>query len=109
MFLLPPYRQIPRDAEELRYKESDRIAAIVAQLRVLGAEAEESRDGFSVRGGTVRGGATRAGGDHRLAMSMALCGLRSPGPVSVSGAEILEESFPGFVHAIDSLRGGANR
>ncbi len=95
-----------RDAEELRYKESDRIAAIVAQLRALGADAAELPDGFSVRGGTVRGGTARANGDHRLAMSMALCGLGSPEPVVVSGAEILEESFPGFVHAIGSLRSG---
>ena len=93
-----------RDAEELRYKESDRIAAIVAQLRALGAEVAETPDGFSVRGGTVRGGVARANGDHRLAMSMALCGLRAPAPVTVEGAEILDESFPGFVSSLDSLR-----
>ena len=93
-----------RDAQELRYKESDRIAAIVAQLRALGADAAELPDGFSVRGGTVKGGRARANGDHRLAMSMALCGLRSPEPVTVEGAEILEESFPGFSDVLASLR-----
>ena len=95
---------VVRDAEELRYKESDRIAAIVAQLRALGAEVAETPDGFSVRGGTVRGGVARANGDHRLAMSMALCGLRAPAPVTVAGAEILDESFPGFVSTLDTLR-----
>ena len=99
-----------RDAEELRYKESDRIAAIVTQLRELGATVTEASDGFSVRGGTVRGGTARANGDHRLAMSMALCGLRAPAPVVVCGAEILNESFPEFTAKLDALRcgGGTN-
>lgn len=95
---------VVRDAEELRYKESDRIAAVVSQLRALGTDVNETPDGFSVRGGTVRGGIACAHGDHRLAMSMALCGLRAPAPVTVEGAEILDESFPGFVSSLDSLR-----
>ena len=89
------------EAKELRYKETDRIAAIVAQLRALGAEVEEFEDGFAVQGGTLKGGTARANGDHRLAMSMALCGLRAP--VSVEGAEILNESFPGFVPTLAAL------
>ena len=93
-----------RDAQELRYKESDRIAAIVAQLRALGAEVSEAPDGFSIRGGTVRGGLACANGDHRLAMSMALCGLRAPAPVAVAGAEILDESFPEFTDLLARLR-----
>ena len=95
-----------RDAEELRYKESDRIAAIVAQLRALGADVTEVQDGFSIRGGTVRGGTAQANGDHRLAMSMALCGLRAPSPVVVGGAEILDESFPEFTAKLAALRCG---
>ena len=90
-----------RDAEELRYKETDRISAIVAQLGALGAEVAERPDGFTVRGGTLKGGTARANGDHRLAMSMALCGLRAP--VSVEGAEILNESFPEFEPLLSSL------
>ena len=89
------------NAEELRYKETDRIAAIVAQLGALGAEVEERPDGFTVRGGTLKGGTARANGDHRLAMSMAICGLRTP--VAVEGAEILNESFPEFEPLISSL------
>ena len=92
---------VVREAEELRYKETDRIAAIVAQLGALGAEVEERPDGFAVRGGTLKGGTARANGDHRLAMSMALCGLRAP--VSVEGAEILNESFPEFEPLLSSL------
>lgn len=92
---------VVREAKELRYKETDRIAAIVAQLGALGAEVEERTDGFLVRGGTLKGGTARANGDHRLAMSMALCGLRAP--VSVEGAEILNESFPEFEPLLSSL------
>ena len=93
---------VVREAKELRYKETDRIAAIVAQLGALGAEVEERDDGFTVHGGTLKGGTARANGDHRLAMSMALCGLRAP--VSVDGAEILNESFPEFEPILSSLR-----
>lgn len=96
---------VVREAKELRYKESDRIAAIVSQLRALGADVEEFDDGFAVRGGTLKGGTARANGDHRLAMSMALCGLRAP--VSVEGAEILNESFPSFVPTLVALGAGA--
>ena len=92
---------VVREAEELRYKETDRIAAIVAQLGALGTGVEERPDGFTVRGGTLTGGTARANGDHRLAMSMALCGLRAP--VAVEGAEILNESFPEFESLLSSL------
>lgn len=92
---------VVREAKELRFKETDRIAAIVTQLRALGAEVEEFDDGFAIQGGTLRGGTARANGDHRLAMSMALGGLRAP--VMVEGAEILNESFPEFVPTLVSL------
>ncbi len=92
---------VVREAEELRYKETDRIAAIVTQLGALGVEVSECPDGFTVRGGTLKGGTARANGDHRLAMSMAICGLRAP--VSVEGAEILNESFPEFEPLLSSL------
>ncbi len=95
---------VVHDAKELRFKETDRIAAIVTQLRALGAEAEEFEDGFRIVGGTVKGGTTYANGDHRLAMSMALCGLHKD--VTVEGAEILNESFPGFVETLRGLYGG---
>ena len=94
---------VVREARELRYKETDRIAAVVAQLHALGADVSEQPDGFIVRGGTLTGGTARANGDHRLAMSMAICGLRAP--VTVEGAEILDESFPSFLPTLASLRG----
>ena len=94
---------VVRDAEELRYKETDRIAAIVRSLRALGAEAEETPGGFRINGGTLKGGTADAGGDHRLAMSMSLAGLRAPERVTVANAEILSESFPGFASAVRGL------
>ena len=92
---------VVREAMELRYKESDRIAAIVNQLKALGADIEEFEDGFCIRGGTLKGGVARANGDHRLAMSMALAGLREE--VVVEGAEILQESFPDVEKAVNSI------
>ena len=96
---------IVHDAKELRYKETDRIAAIVRQFAALGVDAEEFPDGFRICGGTLVGGTAAAHGDHRLAMSLALAGLRAD--VAVEGAEILDESFPGFADMIDGLRMGA--
>ena len=90
------------DAQELRYKESDRITALCTELRRLGVDALETPDGFELPGGGVRGGDIQPHGDHRLAMSLALTGLAAREPVTVRGAEIVRESFPNFG---DVLRG----
>lgn len=92
------------EAEELRHKESDRISALCAELRALGVEAQESPDGFAIQGGRVAGGTVRAHGDHRLAMALGVMGLAAENPVSVEGAEAMEESFPGFVEVIEDFR-----
>ena len=70
---------VVRGAEELRFKESDRIAAVVEGLRGLGADIEETDDGFVVRGdgSPLRGGTIDSRGDHRLAMLGAVAGLAS--------------------------------
>lgn len=95
-----------RDAAELRLKESDRISTLCQELTKIGAAAEELPDGFVVHGGQPRGGLVEAHGDHRLAMAMAVAGLAAQQPVSVLGAEMLNESFPGFVKILRDL--GAN-
>lgn len=92
-----------RDAEELRYKETDRISVLCGELRALGVRLEEHRDGFTIYGGTLAGGTCEARGDHRLAMSLALAGLAAPAPVTVRRAEILNESFPDFVPQLRAL------
>jgi 3-phosphoshikimate 1-carboxyvinyltransferase len=91
-------------AEELRVKESDRIATVVDGLRGLGAEIEATADGFAVRGtGGLRGGALHAHGDHRLAMLGAVAGLASREGVEVVGMEAAAVSYPGFTADLAAL------
>ena len=93
-----------REAAELRLKESDRISTLVQELNGLGADAKEQADGFTIAGGqSPLGGTATAHGDHRLAMAMAVAGLAARGPVTVEGAEIIDESFPGFVQSLRGL------
>ncbi|WP_210492670.1 3-phosphoshikimate 1-carboxyvinyltransferase [Patulibacter sp. SYSU D01012] len=98
---------VVRDAEELRHKESDRIATVVEGLRGLGAEIEATPDGFVVQGGTgIRGGTIHAHGDHRLAMLGAVAGLASREGVTVVGMEAAEVSYPGFGEHVAALQRG---
>jgi 3-phosphoshikimate 1-carboxyvinyltransferase len=91
-------------AEELRYKESDRIAVICQEFRRLGISIGEKPDGFTLAGGgLLRGGVVESHGDHRLAMALALLGLGSKQPVVVQQAEVIGESFPDFVEVLESL------
>jgi 3-phosphoshikimate 1-carboxyvinyltransferase len=97
---------IVRGAQELRVKESDRIADVVDGLRGLGGDIEETEDGFAVRGGGgLRGGVIDARGDHRLAMMGAVAGLASRDGVEVLGMEAAAVSYPGFVADLTGLLG----
>jgi 3-phosphoshikimate 1-carboxyvinyltransferase len=88
---------VVRGAEELRVKETDRIAAVVDGLRGLGAEIEDTPDGFAVTGtGRLRGGRIDARGDHRMAMLGAVAGLASEEGVDVEGFDAAEVSYPTF-------------
>jgi 3-phosphoshikimate 1-carboxyvinyltransferase len=85
-------------AQELRLKETDRIATVVDGLRGLGAAIEATEDGFAVTGtGGLRGGAISSHGDHRLAMLGAVAGLASHEGVEVDGMEAADVSYPGFM------------
>jgi 3-phosphoshikimate 1-carboxyvinyltransferase len=91
-------------AQELRVKETDRIAGVVDGLRGLGADIEATEDGFAVRGtGGLRGGVLDARGDHRLAMMGAVAGLASREGVEVLGMEVAAVSYPGFVEDLTGL------
>jgi 3-phosphoshikimate 1-carboxyvinyltransferase len=91
-------------AQELRLKESDRIADVVDGLRALGGEIEATDDGFAVRGtGGLRGGTLQARGDHRLAMLGAVAGLASHEGVEVVGMEAAAVSYPSFVEDLTHL------
>jgi 3-phosphoshikimate 1-carboxyvinyltransferase len=95
---------IVRGAQELRVKESDRIAGVVEGLRGLGVEIEATDDGFAVRGaGGLRGGTIDARGDHRMAMMGAIAGLASREGVEVLGMEAAAVSYPGFVEDLAGL------
>ena len=84
-------------AEELRHKESDRIAAMVKGLRAIGVEVEERKDGMVVTGGMISGGEVETFNDHRIAMSFAVAGGVSEGPIVVKEADHVATSFPNFV------------
>ena len=95
-------------AEELRHKESDRIAGVVDGLSALGADIEDTGDGFAVRGdgSPLRGGTIDARGDHRLAMLGAVAGLASEEGVDVVGMEAAGVSYPEFEQDVQALVGG---
>jgi 3-phosphoshikimate 1-carboxyvinyltransferase len=89
---------VVRGAQELRLKETDRIAAVVDGLSGLGASIEATEDGFAVTGtGGLRGGRIASRGDHRLAMLGAVAGLASREGVEVDGMEAADVSYPGFM------------
>ncbi len=83
-------------ARELRVKESDRIAAMADGLAVLGVDAEPRDDGMRIRGGALGGGRVESRGDHRIAMALAMAGLRATQPVLVADCANVATSFPGF-------------
>jgi 3-phosphoshikimate 1-carboxyvinyltransferase len=89
---------VVRAAQELRVKESDRIAGVVANLRAIGADIEELDDGFVVRGdgSPPPGGTIDSLGDHRFAMLGAVAGLACPNGVEVLGMDAVGVSYPGF-------------
>jgi len=91
-------------AQELRVKESDRIAALVAGFRALGIHADERPDGFTIHGaGAPTGGVAHAAGDHRLAMAFAIAALAAQTPSRIDGADAVAVSYPGFFETLDRL------
>ncbi|MFQ6023895.1 MAG: 3-phosphoshikimate 1-carboxyvinyltransferase, partial [Acidiferrobacterales bacterium] len=86
-----------RGAQELRVKESDRIAVMTEGLRRLAIDARETPDGIIIRGGPVSGGDVDSHGDHRVAMAFAMVGLVAQAPVIVRDCKNVDTSFPGFV------------
>jgi 3-phosphoshikimate 1-carboxyvinyltransferase len=93
-----------RDARELRVKESDRIMAIVTNLRAMGAEVEEHEDGMTVPGGqSLHGAEIDSLGDHRIAMAFAVAALRAQGDTLIKGADAAMISFPAFFETLESL------
>jgi 3-phosphoshikimate 1-carboxyvinyltransferase len=96
-------------AEELRAKESDRIEAVVEQLRWIGGHIRATPDGFRIKGvpARLRGGVVDSHGDHRLAMFGAIAGAASREGVELRGAEAASVSFPGFFEVLEQIAPGA--
>ena len=95
---------VVRGAQELRLKETDRIATVVEGLRALGGEIEATPDGFVVTGtGGLRGGVIDSHGDHRLAMMGAIAGMASQGGVEVLGMDAAAVSYPRFMDDFAAL------
>jgi 3-phosphoshikimate 1-carboxyvinyltransferase len=85
------------DVKELRFKESDRIAAMTEGLRAIGAQVEAREDGMTIAGGKpLRGGRVKSYADHRVAMSFAIAGLVSADGVEIDDATCADISFPAF-------------
>lgn len=93
-----------RDARELRVKESDRLAAVAANLRAMGARVEEFEDGLRVPGGqALHGAEIDSFGDHRIAMAFAVAALRASGDTLIRGADCARISFPEFFSSLDKV------
>lgn len=91
-------------AKELRYKESDRIAAMTQELRKLGVQVEEREDGMRIEGRRrLQGTRLHSYGDHRVAMALAIAGLSSEGGVEIDDSACADFSFPGFFDLLEEI------
>jgi 3-phosphoshikimate 1-carboxyvinyltransferase len=99
-------RTTVRDATELRVKETDRISAIVTELKKMGARIQEQEDGFVVEGpNDLNGAVCESYNDHRIAMALAVAGVTARGETVIRNAECINVSFPGFIPLIKEVCG----
>jgi 3-phosphoshikimate 1-carboxyvinyltransferase len=95
---------IVRDAQELRIKESDRIALVAQNLRAMGAELTENADGLEIPGNQrLHGASIDSGADHCIAMAFSIAALRAEGDTEIQGSEAASISFPEFYTSLDQL------
>ncbi len=95
---------IIRHAQELRVKETDRLAAIAHNLRIMGAQVIEMSDGIEIHGpAPLRGARVASFGDHRIAMAFAVAGLFADGETIVQDADCIRESYPGFQGVLEEF------
>jgi len=94
-------KTIIRDAGELRMKETDRLAAIAANLAEMGVEVVELEDGLEIYGGApLLGARLNSYGDHRIAMAFAIAGMFADKETVIEDIECLETSYPGFAEQL---------
>jgi len=98
-------KTIIKDAEELKVKETDRIAAVVDELRKLGAKIEATEDGMVIEGPTpLQGASLQTYGDHRIGMMGAIAALITDGAVTLDDADCIAVSYPTFFEHIESVK-----
>src|SRR6185312_8212721 len=96
---------VVRDAQELRIKETDRIATVAENFKRIGITVETTPDGMRVPGQQkFRAGNFDSFGDHRIAMAFAVAALAGDGPSTIEGAEAASVSFPEFWDILSALR-----
>lgn len=94
-------KSIVKNAEELRVKESDRIASVVKNLRLCGIDVDEFNDGYEVSGGVLKSATINSFGDHRIAMSFAIAGTKTP--MCIEDVECINTSFPNFIELLSHI------
>jgi 3-phosphoshikimate 1-carboxyvinyltransferase len=99
-----PGRTIITNVPHLRMKESDRLAALAAELRKIGVRAQEQADGLVIEGNSPHSAEIETYNDHRIAMSFAILGLAAPG-IRIQNAGCVDKSFPGFWDELEKLYG----
>jgi 3-phosphoshikimate 1-carboxyvinyltransferase len=93
-----------RDAGELRVKESDRLSAVTKNLQAMGAEVEQTADGWQIPGGqTLHGAEIDSHDDHRIAMAFAIAALRAEGQTVIHQADCVAISYPNFFQDLERL------
>ncbi|MBE0513832.1 3-phosphoshikimate 1-carboxyvinyltransferase [Sulfurimonas sp.] len=92
---------VVKNAEELRVKESDRISTVVNGLRACGIEVDEVHDGYSVKGGELKASTIESHGDHRIAMSFIIAGMKCG--MHVTDLECINTSFPNFFEIVQKI------
>ncbi len=96
---------IIKDAEELKVKETDRITAVVTELKKLGAQIEATEDGMIIEGPTsLKGANLQTYGDHRIGMMGAVAALITDGAVTLDDAQCIAVSYPSFFEHIEAVR-----
>jgi 3-phosphoshikimate 1-carboxyvinyltransferase len=90
----------------LRYKETDRLAAVITELRKMQVDIKQEGDVLRIKGGNPKGASLRGYGDHRIVMSLAVAALAADGQTQIDTAESVKVSYPDFFDDIFAL--GAN-
>ena len=99
-------KSLVKNAKELRVKECDRISCVVQNLQECGLHVEEFEDGYEVRGGEFKEANVKSYGDHRIAMSFAIAGLKAP--ITITDTQCIQTSFPNFEELLSKIGNVSN-